>query len=182
MPWLILMGLTFAAVQINFLTFVIPFLIDGGIGLITAAVYLSVSQFAAMAGRPLVGVVSDRWMGGRRKEILLTIAAVNIVSVFVMSTFAISFGPLALGTIVAVVGASSMAWGGIFFAAVLERADPRGLGSASGLGSTANMLGGLIGAPIFGFISDVAGFRAAFWVLAVVLGFVAMLFSRKFVE
>lgn len=182
MPWLILMGLTFAAVQINFLTFLIPFLIDGGIGLITAAAYLSVSQFAAMAGRPLVGVVSDRWMGGRRKEILLAIAAVNIASVFLMSTFAIAFGPVALASIVAVAGASSMAWGGIFFAAVLERADPRGLGSASGLGSTANMSGGLVGAPLFGLISDVAGFRVAFWVFAAVLGIVATFFARNFVE
>lgn len=182
MPWLILMGLTFAAVQINFLTFLIPFLIDGGIGLITAAFYLSVSQFAAMAGRPLVGLVSDRWMGGRRKEILLVIAAVNIVSVFLMSTFAITFGTVALGSIVAIAGASSMAWGGIFFAAVLERADPRGLGSASGLGSTANMSGGLVGAPLFGLISDAAGFRVAFWVLAAVLGLVAALFARNFVE
>jgi MFS family permease len=182
MPSLILMGLTFAAVQMTFLTFLTSFLIDIGVDLITAAVYLSLSQLAGMAGRPVVGIISDRWLGGRRKAILLVIAGAIVSSVAAMATFAGALGPTGLAISITLVGLCSMAWAGLFFAAVLERADPRGLGSASGLASTANMSGSLVGAPVFGFISDVAGFRVAYWTFAAILGLVAVLFARNFDE
>lgn len=182
MPSLILMGLTFAAVQMTFLTFLTSFLLDVGVELITAAAYLSLSQLAGMASRPIVGIISDRWLGGRRKAILLSIAGAIVISITAMAALAATLGPTALAILITLVGLCSMAWAGLFFAAVLERADPRGLGSASGLASTANMSGSLVGAPVFGLISDIAGFRVAYWVFAAVLGLVAVLFARNFEE
>lgn len=182
MPWLILMGLTFAAVQMCFLTFATPFLLDIGLDLVTAAAYLSLSQFAGMAGRPIVGIISDRWLNGRRKRILLVIATAIVGSIATMATFAATLSPVGLAIVIAAVGMSSMAWAGLFFASVLERADPRGLGSASGLASTANMSGSLLGAPLFGFIADFADFATAFLVFAGLLAAIATVFARKFSE
>lgn len=180
MPWLIFMGLTFSAVQMCVLTFATPFLLDIGLDLVTAAAYLSLSQIAGMAGRPLVGVISDRLLGGRRKGILLAIAAVIVASVSAMAAFAEALGPVALAALISLVGMSSMAWAGLFFASVLERADPRALGSASGLASTANMSGSLVGAPLFGVIADVSGFEVAYLTFALILALVAVVFARRF--
>lgn len=113
---------------------------------------------------------------------MLGIAGTVVLSVSTFAWAAPSLGPLALALLIGLVGMSSMAWAGLFFASVLERADARGLGSASGLASTANMSGSLMGAPVFGFIADAAGFAVAYQSFAVLLAGVAVSFALRFDE
>lgn len=179
---LIMMGSSFAAVQTSFLTFAVPFLQDTGLSVVAAGAYLSLSQVAGMVGRPTAGVVSDRLLRGRRKGVLIGLVVMVVASLSFMALMGPKLGPLLLGCTVALVGASTMAWAGVFFAGTLERADVTALGTASGVASTANMTGSLLGVPLFGFMADATSFTSAFLVFAGWLCVAGLLFIAFFRE
>ena len=177
---LVLTGSSFAAIQTSILSFLVPFLQEAGFSVIAAGAYLSLSQVAGMAGRPIAGVVSDRLLHGRRKGVLLGLIVMVVCSVMFLALMAGSLGPVVLGITIVVVGASTMAWAGVFFASTMERADAGALGTTSGVASTANMIGSLVGVPLFGFIADIGSFTTAFAVFTAWLTAVGLLLTTQF--
>ena len=177
---LVLTGSSFAAMQMSILSFLVPFFEEAGLTVVAAGADLGLFQVAGMVARPIAGVVSDRALHGRRKGVLLGLIIMVVCGVIFMALATPSLDAVALGVTVVVVGASTMAWAGVFFASTLERAGTGALGTASGVASTANMIGSLVGVPLFGFIVDLSSFTTAFVAFTAWLGLVGVVLMTRF--
>ncbi|MBX6378491.1 MAG: MFS transporter, partial [Clostridia bacterium] len=111
MVYLCLLGLSFCVLQMAVVTFLVPYLQEFfGMSVVEAGAYLGLSQVAGSASRPLVGLVSDRLFGGRRKETLCGVAGLAVAA-SVLFAFSPPAAPRwALTLIVVLVGAATLGW------------------------------------------------------------------------
>ncbi|HEY8417292.1 MAG TPA: MFS transporter [Limnochordales bacterium] len=183
MVWLYVLGLVMASTQNSVIAFLVPFIQDRwALPVVTAGALLSVSQFTGMGARPVIGYVSDRFAGGRRKEMLVGIAllASGALVLLAMSPASLPSGVVAV--LMVVVGLTTLSWSGLFFALNLEKARPGTAGAASGLAVGVVMTGTLVGPALFGYLVDVATYAAGWLALAAGMAVAAGLFVWRFRE
>jgi MFS family permease len=138
-----------------------------GLSLGTATALLAVAQAGGVAGRIFWGVVSDRWLPGRRKLPLLLITATGIACAALLAAWPGHARVAVLAPVCLLTGASLIGWQGVWTNLVSELA-PRGLvGTAVGFGLTFTNVAIVAWPPLFGLIADVTGsFRVSWAVLA----------------
>lgn len=180
---LYVLGLVLAMSQNAFISFLVPFLQDRwALPVVTAGTLLSLSQLAGMGARPLVGYVSDRFVGGRRKEVLAGIAllASGSLVLLALSPTGLPGGLRAL--LIVLAGMTALGWPGLFLALSLEKARPGTAGAASGLAIGVVMAGSLTGPALFGFLVDLTSYATGWVVLAAVLVMGCGFFLARFHE
>ena len=159
---LALASLAFSAMQTCFSAFIVTFLTGPvGIDLVTAGLVLAVAQAAAMGGRILWGWIGDRLMPPRRVLCLLGLAmAASCVALALVTA---SWPVLLLGAVAMVLGATGVAWNGVFLAEVARLAPAGNAGTATGGALAFTFMGAVIGPSVFSGLVDWTGsYRLAY--------------------
>lgn len=157
----------FSIAQLSLTTYLVTYLTDTlAYGLVAAGLLLSISQFGGIVGRVLWGWVSDRTLGAKRTLMLL--GAVMTAMSLATAALQTSMPAWLVFGILAVFGASAIGWNGVYLAEVARQAPPGLAGLATGGTLTFTFLGVVLGPPLFGAVSGLAGsYRAGFAALAV---------------
>lgn len=150
------------------LGFLVIYLVDQhGVPAAAAALVLAAAQLLGAAGRVYAGRVSDREerriapmrrRGVTSGGLLLVLAALSLAWPHSPAWFAAPIGVAA--------AVATMTWNGLSFTAAGEIAGKARAGTAMSLQNTVVAVGAAIGAPLFGWIVDVAGWPAAYVALA----------------
>ncbi|AEG94026.1 MFS transporter [Ramlibacter tataouinensis] len=164
----------FSIAQLSLTTYLVTYLTDSlAYGLVAAGFVLSVSQIGAVLGRVLWGYVADRWMGARR--MLAALAAVMAMAAAATSALSQPVADLVVISVLFVFGASAIGWNGVYLAEVARQAPAGKAGMATGGTLAITFLGVVLGPPLFGAVSGLAGsYRAGFAALAVPLTLCAL--------
>jgi MFS family permease len=165
-------GILLVASQTCLLTYLIVYLIhDRGQTVTTAALFLGLAQLAGAAGRVFWGLVSDRFMRGRRRPALLLAGGTGVVASLSLAMLPgnAPFPLVVVAILACAVGA--VGWNGVQIALLSELAKPGSEGRSVGLGLMIQFPGILIGPFLFGLLVDMTGsFRPAWVLLAAFLG------------
>ncbi|MCD7445508.1 MFS transporter [Streptomyces lincolnensis] len=138
----------------------------------TAALILTASQGAGVAGRICLAAWSDRSRSGRYVIVLVCMAAV-IAGLCVLMTPAGRTPVVASGVFIWL-GFFGFGWYGPWVAYVTEAAPPGRTGFALGLAMSANQVAIITVPPVLGLLVDVTGGFTPAWVLLCLLTAVAM--------
>lgn len=174
-----LMGMCAILIQYCLTTYCILYLTRyAGHTLFFAGSVLSLIQFSGIAGRLLIGPVSDFLIKDRVRTMGLLLSVGPVGLLLFLQPATVSF--LYVGAVL--LGFSAVAWVPLWLIMMAESAPPEHAGWATGVGFAINSLGGLIGPPVFGFIVDTrGGYPAAFGflILVNVLTLVLVFLVRK---
>ncbi len=158
-PTLRLLGISsffFSIVQISLTTFLLPYLTSHmKYSLIAAGVVFSVAQGGGVIGRIVWGYLADRFLA---PPVMLGCIAMLSATASVLTALLAPGTPLPLLLgLFALYGSSAVGWNGVYLAAVARQA-PAGQASMATGGSLAiTFLGAMLGAPIFGLITEWSG-------------------------
>ncbi|MBX6377951.1 MAG: MFS transporter [Clostridia bacterium] len=181
--WVAGAGFTLCTFQLTLYTFFIPYLSSlGQASQVVAGLYLGVMQFLSALARPVLGFVSDRFLGARRKA-LLTLCGLS--ASILLAAFA-RLDQVELGSLTffsAAFGVLPLAWAGLQFVMLTELFHDQVAGTATGFGVVFNMAGSALGPALFGLAVDLSGdFRVAWQGLAALLFVYFVLFWFSPVE
>jgi MFS transporter, ACS family, hexuronate transporter len=133
---------------------------------------LALAQAGAMFGRVGWGFASDRFLGGRRKIVLVIIGLLSVLLMAGLSVMSIATPTWTLLLIVFLAGLCIVGYQGVSYALIGELAGSTRTGTAMGLMITINAAAATLGTPLFGYIVDHTGSYAVAWrMLAVAVGF-----------
>ncbi len=175
----------FSMVQLSLGTYLVTYLHeDLRYDLVAAGLALSLTQIGGMAGRVTWGYVADRWLGAPRMLALLAavMALCALATALLTPTSSLAY----VWVILVIFGASAIGWNGVYLAEVARQA-PAGQASLATSGTLAFTYAGVVlGAPVFGALSQFFGaYRAGFLALmvaAAVCGVLLVLNQRRTLE
>jgi sugar phosphate permease len=133
-----------------------------------AATLLALGQISGTFARVFWGVLSDRLFYGRRKPVLAWVAVLAFISTAATGLFSPQTPFWLIWATIALLGATVMAWNGIYLTLASELAGLNVAGLAVGLSSTFAFLGIVVFPPIFGYLVDI-GFSYRFAWIALAL-------------
>lgn len=157
----------FSIAQLSLTTYLVTFLSQQlNYSLVAAGLLLSLAQCGGVAGRILWGWLADRGLGARR--MLATLGAVMALSAALTALLPANTPTWMVGALLTAFGASAIGWNGVYLAEVARQAPP-GLASVATGGTLAfTFLGVVLGPPLFGALSSIAGsYSAGYLALAV---------------
>jgi len=159
-------GLGFGMLQSAVLGYLPLFSIQAlGYQSVGAGVLLAVAQAGGAVARVGLGVVSDRWLGGRRHPCLVGTA---VLAAIVFAGYA--WRPAAAPGLAAfAAGVGTFGWVGLFLLASAEAGGARQAGLLTGVGMAFIVTGILIGAPLFGAVLEATDSYAVAWTTFAVL-------------
>ncbi|HYC46711.1 MAG TPA: MFS transporter [Burkholderiales bacterium] len=132
-------------VQLCGSAFLVTMLVEeGGYGLVTAGVMLSLMQAAGVAGRLLWGWIADRT--GDSVRLLQYIAVTITVCAVIMAFLTPEWPVAALGLLCIVFGLAAVGWNGLFLAEIAHRS-PRGMVSVATSAAMMWNFGGILVGP-----------------------------------
>ena len=166
---LLLLGgvtLLLAGVQLSLVGFLVLFLKERvGMSVADAGRMLALAQGGGIVGRIGWGIVSDTFLGGRRKPVMMLIGLLAMVSSLVLALTGPGTPLAAIMATLVVAGVSSVGWNGINMTFVAELAGRQASATAAGMNLTASYLGIMILPPMFGLLVDLTGsYTSAFQV------------------
>ncbi len=123
-------------------------------------------QIGGIVGRPIWGVISDRFFKGKRGKALMVLG-IAIGIKFIISGL-LSFAP-PISTYFVVIfafilGFSAFGWPGVHFVSIAENAGEDQVGMATGLSLLFLRAGLLAGPPIFGYLADIQESYILSWI------------------
>lgn len=135
---------------------------------VTAGQLLALAQAGGTASRLVWGLVSDWFLGGRRRP---GVVATALVGAGASVAFALEDAlPRALLWLLApVAGAGAFGWVGLYFALVAEIGGARYAGLLTGVAVASAWSGILVGPTIFGLVVEASGGYATAWLLLAVI-------------
>jgi MFS family permease len=103
------------------------------------------------------GAVSDRWLKGGRKCLLLVIAAIALGPL--LALYLLTPGTLYLPLLVLIIfyGISSMSWSGLLITLMAEMVGRAPAGMGGGMARSLTDAGAITMPPLFGHVSDTMG-------------------------
>jgi MFS transporter, ACS family, hexuronate transporter len=140
---------------------------------ILVLVMLAQAQIGGAVGRVLYGLVSDRWLRGERKRLLLGIGYIAAVPLFALLLLPPGTSYLALSPLIVLYGLSGMSWNGVHMTLVAELSGRQSAGVGVGISMTLVNGGSIIMPPLFGYAADVTDSYTLSWgllILWLVLG------------
>jgi ACS family hexuronate transporter-like MFS transporter len=157
---LLLGGMTFlfAGVQLSVVGFLVLFLRERvGLGVAEAGGLLALAQGGGVAGRIGWGLVSDHFLGGRRRPVLAVIGVLAAAAALGLAAVGPQTPRLVLVPLLLTFGLSAIGWNGISMTFVAEVVGPQVSATAAGLNLTASYLGIMVCPPLFGLLVDLSG-------------------------
>jgi ACS family hexuronate transporter-like MFS transporter len=149
---------------------------------VAAGMFLAILQAGGAAGKPFSGFISDRAFGGKRKRAYLIVISAGAVLCVIWSLIPPGFSLWMIGLLAVILGLSSFSWGGLHLTLVSEIAGKELTGAAIGVSTVIQMIGNILGPPIFGYIIDTTGSYSLAWQFLAVLGImgvILLLFVRE---
>lgn len=132
-----------------------------GLSIVSAGIFLGLLQAGGIAGRILLGLLSDRL--GRRKPALIVAGAGAACTCATLSLVGSGAPLAALGVVSAALGFLLLGWNGIYIAYLSEATPPGSAATAVGAGLTVTNLGSLTVPPLFGLLIDASGSYPLLW-------------------
>ncbi len=159
-------SLTYAAVQVVFVTYFVAYLnLSLGYALVTAGLVYALGHGAGVLGRMVWGAVADRVLTPRT-----TLALIGALSALCGALTAASSPAWPLWAIVALTllyGASAVGWNGVYLAEVARSAPAGQVGVATGGTQFFTFAGALTGPPVFaGVVSWTGSYALGFGLFA----------------
>jgi MFS family permease len=159
-------SLTYAAVQVVFVTYFVAYLnLSLGYALVTAGLVYALGHGAGVLGRIVWGAVADRVLTPRT-----TLALIGALSALCGALTAASSPTWPLWAIVALTllyGASAVGWNGVYLAEVARSAPAGQVGVATGGTQFFTFAGALTGPPVFaGVVSWTGSYALGFGLFA----------------
>ena len=148
---LLLMGM-----QVTFNTYLLLFLSEiKGWSIYIAGLALAFSEVCGAAGRVLWGVMSDAWFKGNRWIVLMIIAAWFPIALWLLYEANVIWITV---LVIASVGFTLSGFNGVWMNLAVESVPRPISGSASGYSVTFASVGVFILPPVFGYLTDLAGY------------------------
>lgn len=158
-PELLTLALTsavYSAVQMSCFTYLMLYLIvELGYTLVLAGLVFSVAQVMGIIGRPVWGVVADRFLAPRK--LLAGLGIAMGLCGLASASFTPGWPVAAIVAVCALYGASAVGWNGVFLAEVARIAPPGKVGMVTGGAMLFNFSGAVLGPPVFGAILGFTG-------------------------
>ncbi len=151
--------------------------LDWAYSVAAAAGLLALCQGAGAVGKPVSGLVSDRWLGRRRKPALLFLSGLAGLACAILALT----GPghtWILWLALLLLGVGAVGWGGLFGTLAGETAGAAAAGAAAGVTAAIDNIGIFIGPPLFGLIVDRTGsYAPAWWAMVAAAGAAACILA-----
>ena len=157
--------LFFFAGQFCFSAYLTLFLTrEAGFSVVQAGYFFALAYLIGAIARIFWSLVSDYFLGGRRKGILLLITWLEVASsaALTLTSFFPALSKFLL-LIILVFGMSGIGWNAILLIIIGEAAGAESTGLATATGFFFGFLGSLLCPPLFGYIVDQAGVYAYGW-------------------
>jgi predicted MFS family arabinose efflux permease len=139
------------------------------IKVVVAGTYIALMQGSAIAGRPLLGVLSDSLFGGERRGVLMIVVFAGFGLSLWFAVLPTDAPAWVVTSIVVLFGLTGVGWHGVHLAWMTELASPDTAGAASGLWICSAHLGIILLVPIFGKLVDLSGTFALGWAFTALL-------------
>jgi len=153
----------------------VPMVPDEDTRIVAAGGYLAICQAGGVVGRVVWGAVSDRLFHGRRLPVLAIVGVLGALASWTTGSLASGYPIWVLTAVALALGASSIAWNGLYQALIVETTGRKYAGTGVGLSMTMTQIGTVGGPPLFGYIVDVTGsYRTAWTFLAMLSGMGAL--------
>lgn len=150
--------------QMSLITFLPLYLKEEmGLSAYWASQALALTQAGAMIGRIGWGVVSDRLFKGRRKVVLVLVAALSVLLTLLLSLLPGGTAISIIVPLIFVAGICMVGHQGVSYALIGEIAGKARTGAAMGLVISINSIGAIFGTPLFGYIVDASGSYSVAW-------------------
>ncbi len=145
-----------------------------------AAASFAIMQIAATIARAGWGVVSDRYFGGDRMLLTALLCIASAAGTVLLALTRPGGEWLLLGS-AALVGASGIAWNGLYTAVMAEIGGTQAAGRVMGIGLSFVFLSSAAAPPLFGALADRVGLPGAWIALSLVTGagFIPSLYARR---
>ncbi len=156
----------FSCVQICWTSYLSLYLHDAlGYSVTAAGALLAQGNIGGIAGTILLGLLSDRVFGGRRKPVLIGCAAAVAALLAVQARGAELPGWVLLAVVLAL-GGLAIGWDGVHFALMGELAPQGRTGLALGVAHLGSTTGAVLGPPLFGAVLAWSGSFPTAWLFA----------------
>lgn len=173
-----LLCLVMSASQISLITYMVSYFYEQlKMEIIHAGNLLVMAQVGGTIGRVAWGVISDVFLGGKKKMLMVLIAIIASAGTLLMS-IAQGMPYIVLIILVTILGFAAIGWNTIFLVIIAQLAGEKSSGTATGLSLIFIFAGTILGAPFFGLLADLSGsYVLPYRVFAVMLGFIAICFT-----
>ncbi len=153
----------------------LPVVPNEGARIVAAGGYLALCQAGGVVGRVFWGVASDRLFHGQRLPVLAIIGVLGAIASLMTANLGDGYPTWVLATVAIGLGASSLAYNGLYHALIVETAGSRYAGSGVGMSMTMTQAGTVGGPPLFGFIVDLTGSYQSGWIFLAALSILGAL-------
>lgn len=144
--------------------------------IIAAGGYLALCQLGGVIGRVSWGMVSDRFLRGRRVVGLAFLGGAAAILLLFMATSSERTPVWLLAVTVFAIGTTCVGWNGLYHALLVDSIDQKHAATGVGLSMSFTQVGVVGGPPLFGLILDLTGSYAQGWtILASLFGLGAIL-------
>jgi MFS family permease len=130
----------------------------------TASLFFGLAHVSGAFGRIIWGLISDRALRGRRKEVYICIALIAGIVLFIFGILAPSSPLWLIILIVGLLGFTAVGHQGVGLSFVAEVGEKEVIGTVSGFNQSFYFLGVVIMAPLFGFLVDLFGTYTPAWI------------------
>ena len=165
-------GIAFGALWSVVVSYLVLFLKENqGMSAVKAAGLLSVATAGDAVARVGWGLVTDLLMGGRRIPVLAMVGGLSVLAMSFMTMLPSDASTWVVLLLVLFVGATTLAWGGLYAVLLAELVGPTLTGTAIGFAATIQYIGAFGLIPIFGLIVDrTESYDMGWWMMAGVAG------------
>lgn len=151
-----LMSMLLAINQMSVSAFLVTYLtLEVGHSLVTAGSLFAVTQLAGLVARIALGLTAERVFSPRRQLGLLGV--IGGASAMLLAMVDANWSYMALASLCALFGATSLAWNGVLLAEVARLAGPGQVGSATGGVQTFMSAGAIVGPLVFSGLVAASG-------------------------
>jgi ACS family hexuronate transporter-like MFS transporter len=145
---------------------------------VAAGWLLALAQAGGTASRLVWGVLSDRFLRGRRRPGVVITALIG-AGAFAIFGLGVTLPMPIVAVLALIAGAGAFGWVGLYFALVAEIGGTRAAGLLTGVAVAAAWSGVLVGPLLFGLVLEITGSYGPAWLLmAAVAIAVAVVLAR----
>jgi MFS family permease len=149
------MGISFSIAQASVQAFTATYLVtQHGKGLAEAGYFVAVLLVASTFSRIVLGWLADRW---RRGLLLLCLLLLVTSAALILFVWSAAGPPWALYGCVALIGATSLGWNGVYMAELARLAPPARIGDVTSAANLFGFAGSFCGPLVFALIASRTG-------------------------
>jgi MFS transporter, ACS family, hexuronate transporter len=143
---------------------------------VLAGMLFSFSQAGGVAGSVVWGQVSDRFLKGKRKGVLMGLNIAMLAVILALCCFGHGLPVVGIGILVFLYGLVAISWFGLYLTLITELSGFAAAGAATGFTLTLTFAGMMIVPPLFGAVLDATHGYFWAWIMIAVLAAIGIAF------